>query len=277
MEYKYFLKVLTDENEFVLIRELSKEKYMKFAQASTLLSKLNTKLYFFRMVDYDFMELKDFEREYNNQININPLSVDIDELLFEFFKLLHNYLSSINLFLNQYSANVKRDYDDGLFGEFEELRNNLHYEHLSYRIIYELRNEVHHSNIPSVHFKAQRNYYGKLEAKIYIQKDFLKIGKLKNDEEFSQLDDLIDIYGHIENMNSYLMVLAKQILKYELDIHMDYYDFLKELVDEVDIGGKVCVFRFKEITPIGFEPIITFLNQKLLILIDKIKEYKDEL
>ena len=275
MTNKFYLQVLNN-HKFKLIRELSKEEYMKFNQASTFMSKLNTKLYFFRMVDYDFIELKNFEKEYNFQINIDPL-VDSEAIIFEFFKLLHNYLSSINLFLNQYSANIKRDYDKELFDEFEELRRTLYDEHLSYKIIYELRNEVHHSQLPIVKFNAKRNDAGKLEAKIYIQKDFLKCTKLKNDEDFLKLDDLIDIYEHMENMNSYLMILAKKILKYELDIHIEYYEFLKELIDEINIDGKICVLKFNKFTPIGFKPNIIFLNRKLICLIDKIKEYKNEL
>lgn len=276
MEDNYFLQVLTDKNEFKNIRELSQDEYSKFNQASIFMNKLNTKLFFFRMVDYDFRELKNFEKGYNAQIKINPLSVDSETLIFEFFRLLHNYLSSVNLFLNQYGANVKRDYNQDLFDEFEELRHRLYDENLSYRIIYELRNEMHHSKLPSFEFKGIRNEFGIMEAKIYIKKDFLNNTKLKNDAEFSQLSNLIDIYNHMGNMNLCLLSLAKKILKYELDIHIEYYDFLKELIDGIDIEGEICVFKFKEFNPTNFTPSITFLNQKLICLIDKIKEYVDE-
>lgn len=170
MEENYFLQVLTDKNEFINIRELSQEEYLKFNQASIFMYKLDMKLFFFWMVDYDFIELKNFEKEYNAQININPLSVDIHVEIFEFFRLLHNYLSSVNLFLNQYHANVKRDYAEELFGEFDELRRTLYAEHLSYRIIYELRNEMHHSKLPSVKFKNQINGLGKMETKIIFKR-----------------------------------------------------------------------------------------------------------
>lgn len=276
MNDNYLLQVLTDKNEFKHIKELSQDEYLKFQQASIFMNKLNIKLFFFRMVDYAYMELKHFEKDYDAQIKINPLAVDND-VIFEFFKLLHNYLSSVNLFLNQYSANVKRDYNQDLFDEFEELRHSLYDENLSYRIIYELRNEMHHSKLPSFKLDATRNECGIMEAKIYIKKDFLNNTKLKNDSEFLQLNDLIDIYEHMENMNLCLLSLAKKILKYELDIHIEYYNFLKELIEGIEVEGKICVFKFKEFKPTGFTPSITFFNQKLIYLIDKIKEYKDEL
>lgn len=276
MNNHYFLQVLTDKNEFVNIKELSNDEYLKFNQASKFMYKLDLKLFFFRMVDYDFIELKNFEKKYNAQINHNPLYVDSEELIFEFFKLFHDYLSSTNLFLNQYGANVKRDYDNELFDEFEELRHKLYDENLSYRIIYRLMNKVRHSELPSVTFRAKRNDLGKMEVKIFLQKDFLISTKLKKDKEFLQSDDYIDIYEHMENMNCCLLSLANKILKFELDIHRDHYDFLKELIDEIDIDGKICVLMFKEFKPTEFTPNISFLNKKLIDLIDKIKEYENE-
>lgn len=278
MSDDYYLNVLQEKNNFKLIRKLTDEEYERFNKASIFMQKLTTKLYFFRMVDYDYIELKNFEKSYNDNINYYPLSENVNEVIFSFFKLLNNYLSSVTLFLNQYGANVKRDYEKELVVEFNELRNNLHYEHLSYRIIYELQNEVRHSKIPDFTIKAKRSGYLKpLEAKFYIKKDYLNFGKLKNDVEFQELDDLIDIYKHMENMNSYLLELASKILKYELDLHLDYYEFLKSLINEVDIEGEVCIMNYNEFTEVQIQPNITFIDKRFIELIDKIKMYKDVL
>lgn len=278
MSNDYFLYILQDKSNFIKIRKITDNEHEIFKKASIFLNKLNTKLYFFRFVDYDYNELKNYKNAYNEDINNYPASIDNNTLLFEFFKLLHNYLSSTNLFLNQYSANVKRDYETELFDEFEELRRTLFDEHLSYKIIYELRNELHHSTLPGITINAQRESpTHPLEAKFYIQKNYLKVGKLKNDPKFQQLNDLIDIYEHMENMNSYLMILVKKILKYELDIHLDYYEFLKGLIDEIDIEGKPCIIRFKEYTSEGIKPNIVFLDTQLIELINKIKIFKEEL
>ena len=117
----YYLNVLQDKNNFKLIRKLTDEEYERFNKASIFMQKLNTKLYFFRMVDYDYIELKNFEKSYNDNINYYLISVNINEVIFSFFKLLNNYLSSVILFLNQYGANVKRDYEKDLVDEFNEL------------------------------------------------------------------------------------------------------------------------------------------------------------
>lgn len=77
-------------------------------------------------------------------------------MFFEFTKLLHNYLSSVNLFLNQYDTNVKRDYDEEFFKEYDELRKDMHAENLSYRLIYEFQNEIRHSKIPPITIKAKK-------------------------------------------------------------------------------------------------------------------------
>lgn len=274
----YYLNVLQDKNNFKLIRKLTDEEYERFNKASIFMQKLNTKLYFFRMVDYDYIELKNFEKSYNDNINYYLISVNINEVIFSFFKLLNNYLSSVILFLNQYGANVKRDYEKDLVDEFNELRNNLHFEHLSYRIIYELQNEVRHSKIPAFTIKAKRSGYLKpLEAKFYIEKDYLNFGKLKKDSEFQELEDLIDIYKHMENMNSYLLELAGKILKYELDLHLEYYEFLKSLINEIDIEGEICVVKYNEFSELKIQPSITFIDKRFIELIDKIKMYKDVL
>ena len=278
MSDDYYLNVLYEENNFKVIRKLAVEEYEKFNKASSFMQKLTTKLFFFRMVDYDYLELKNFETLYNEKINYYPLSANINEIIFSFFKLLNNYLSSVTLFLNQYGANVKRDYEKKLVDEFNELRKNLYYNHLSYKIIYELQNEVRHSKIPDFTIKAKRSGYLKpLEAKFYIKKDYLNFGKLKKDSEFQELDDLIDIYKHMENMNSYLLELASKILKYELDLHLDYYEFLKKLISEVDIEGEICVIKYNEFSEIKIQPRITFIDKKFIELIDKIKVYEDVL
>lgn len=278
MQDNYFLYVLQAPNNFESIRKLSNEECKVFEEASTFMHKLTVKLYFFRIVDHDYNELKNFEEEYNEQINYYPLSIDEKEIIFDFIRLLHNYLSSANLFIEQYRANVKRDYERELFEEFNELRKDLHAENLSYRIITELRNELHHSKIPSVTIEAERKaFLAPLEAKFYIHKDYLNIGKLKNDDEFQQLGELIDIDEHLENMNSYLLELAGKILKYELDLHLEHYDFLKNLIDEIGTEGRSCVIKYGEFSENKIQSSINFIDQRFIELIDKVKTLKDVL
>ena len=272
----YYLNVLHENNNFKLIRELTNDEKETFFKAQTLMHKLNVKLTFFRIIDHDYNELKNFEKEYNKQINYFPVSIDGNYLLFEFTRLIHNYLSSVNLFLNQYDANVKRDYEKEFFEEYNELKKDLHAENLSYRIIYEFQNEIRHSRIPSLTIESERKgFLEPLEAKFYIQKDYLNINKLKKDEEFQNLDDLIDIYEHMENMNSYLFELASIILKFELNLHDEYYDFLKGLVGEIEVDGRPCVMNYKEFDENSIKPSISFIDKRFIELIDKVKKYKD--
>lgn len=145
----------------------------------------------------------------------------------------------------------------------------------NYRLIYEFQNEIRHSKIPPITIKAKRKGYLKpLEAEFYIQKDYLNIKGLKKDREFQDLDDHIDIYKHMENMNSCLFELAGTILKFELDIHIDYYDFLKRLVEEIDVEGRPCVMNYKEFSEFKIKPSITFIDERFIELIDKVKMYK---
>lgn len=194
-------------------------------------------------------------------------------MYFEFTRLLHNYLSSVNLFLNQYGANVKRDYEKELFKEYDELRKELHAENLSYRIIYVFQNEIRHSKIPPISINAKRKgYLEPLEAKFYIQKDYLNIKGLKRDSEFQDLDEMIDIYEHMENMNSYLFELAGIILRFELDLNIEYYDFLKGLVGEIDVEGRPCVINYKEFSEFKIKPSITFIDKRFSELIEKVRD-----
>lgn len=272
----YYLNVLQENNYFKLIKQLSNDEKETFFKAKTFMHKLNVKLFFFRTVDHDYNELKKFEKKYNEQINYQSFStIDENAVLFEFTRLLHNYLSSVNLFLNQYDANVKRDYEKELFKEYDELRKDLHAENLSYRIIYELQNEVRHSRIPHVTIKAKRKYFmGPFEAKFYIEKDYLNIKGLKKDEEFQNLDK-IDSYEHIENMNSYIFELASIILKFELDTNGKYYDFLKGLVEEIDVDGRPCVMNYRVVNENTIKPSISFIDKRFIELIDNVKKCKD--
>ncbi|MBE6487083.1 MAG: hypothetical protein E7Z85_09615 [Methanosphaera stadtmanae] len=272
----YYLNVLQENNTFKFIRKLTTDEKERFFKAKKFMHKLNVKLLFFRIVDHDYNELKKFEIKYNEQINSHSLStLDENAVIFEFTRLLHNYLSTVNLFLNQYQANVKRDYEDELFIEYDELRKDFYTENLSYRIIYELQNEERHSRIPSVKIKAKRKYFmDPLEAKFYIKKEYLNINRLKKDEEFMDLEE-IDIYEHMENMNSYLFELASRILKFELDLHGEYYDFLKGLIGEIDVEGRPCVMNYTEFDENTIKPTISFIDKRFIELIDKIKKYKD--
>lgn len=274
---EYYLNVLQENNYFKLIRKLTSDETETFFKASSYMQKLNTKLYFFRIVDYNYNELKKFEKEYNTLINNQPLSVlDENAIFFEFTRLLHNYLSSVNLFLNQYDTNVKRDYENEFFKEYDEHRKDLHAENLSYRLIYEFQNEIRHTKIPPITIKAKRKgYLEPLEAKFYIQKDYLNIKGLKKDDEFQKLDELIDIYEHMENMNSYLFELASIILKFELDLHIEYYDFIKRLIGKIDVEGRPCIMNYNEFNEFKIKPSITFIDKRFIELIDKIKKYKD--
>lgn len=69
MSENYYLNVLQENNHFELIRKLTDDEKEAFFKASTYMQKINTKLFFFRIVDYNYNELKKFEKEYNNLIN----------------------------------------------------------------------------------------------------------------------------------------------------------------------------------------------------------------
>ena len=272
----HYLNVLQENNTFKLIRKLTTDEKEMFFKAKTFMHKLNVKLFFFRIVDHDYSELKKFEEEYNEKINCYSFyTIDENSVLFEFTRLLHNYLSTVNLFLNQYQANVKRDYEKEFFKEYNELRKNLYSENLSYRIIYELQNEVRHSKIPSIKIKAKRKHFmDTLEAKFYIEKDYLNINRLKKDREFQELEE-IDIYEHVENMNSYLFEMASIILKFELDLHSEYYDFLNRLVGEINVDGRPCVMNYNVFNEHTIKPSISFIDKRFIELIDKVKKYKN--
>ncbi|WP_286008658.1 hypothetical protein [Methanobrevibacter woesei] len=72
-------------------------------------------------------------------------------------------------------------------------------------------------------------------------------------------------------MNYYLLELANKILKYELDLHLDHYEFLKSLINEVDIEGEVCVIKYNEFNEVKIQSNIIFINKRFIELINKIK------
>lgn len=103
----------------------------------------------------------------------------------------------------------------------------------------------------------------------------MNIKGLKKDREFQDLDELIDIYEHMENMNAYLLELANIILKFELDLHIEYYDFLKKLVGEIYVEGRPCVMNYKELNEFKIKPSITFIDKRFIELIEKVNKYAD--
>ena len=58
----HYLNVLEENNSFKLIRELTDDETETFFKAQRLMHKLNVKLSFFRIVNYDYNELKNFEK-----------------------------------------------------------------------------------------------------------------------------------------------------------------------------------------------------------------------
>ena len=269
MQNDYFLTIITDNHTKIEdIRKLSQEEVEKFKKASKILHKLYSKLYFYYMVDYGYNELIEYKNSLNSEITKEGLLFN-EMFTFEYYRLLHNYLSSVNLFLNQYSANIKRDYDKSFSDEFDTLCKDLYAENISFRIIYHLRNELEHSKLPDFGIDMKRKNFYEFECVITIPRDFLlTIDKLKNDEELKKMEEEIDIIEQMRNMNSYLRILAKKIIEYELNNLWEYYEFLKSLLNEVKIQGKLLVSKNLYFSENGFQKSFKFIRKDLINLLD---------
>lgn len=191
---------------------------------------------FLKIVYWNYNDLKQTEISYNENIKYNSFHLG-DEQLFNVLRYIHNYLSSTNMFIQQYGANVKRE-NPKLFDEFNEHRKDLYHKNLSYRLIWELRNELQHSKMPDLNIKFIKDKNNYFKMKIYIKKDFLlTINKLKEDDELKQLEENIDLFEHASNMNGYLIDLAKSVFLNELDEIIDHYYFLKNELNNIAIEG----------------------------------------
>ena len=270
MNDDYFLTIISEDyTEINDIRKLSHEEIENFKIASKILHKLDSKLYFYYMVDYSYNELIQFKEDISSEIMEEGLLFN-EMSTFEYYRLLHNYLSSVNLFLNQYSANIKRDYDKSFYDEFDTLRKDLYSENISYRIIYNLRNELEHSKLPDFELSMKRKNFYEFECVITVPRDFLlTLDKLKNDDELKKMDEEIDILEQMKNMNSYLRVLAKKIIEYELNNRWEYYEFLKSLSNEVKIPGKLVISKNKFIGE-KIQKNYKVLNENLIEFLDNI-------
>lgn len=252
------------------IRDLSIDEYNKYKKASNTIYKVDRKLMFLRMVYWNYNDLKQCEIDYNKDIQTNSFYLG-DEYLFNILRHVHNYLSSVNMFVKQYEANVKRETPKS-FNEFDKHRKDLHFENVSYRVIWELRNELQHSKMPDINIKFIKNSNNYFEMKIYIKKEFLlSIDKLKNDDGVKQLDDNVDLFEHSNNMNKYLNELARDVFLNELKKLYGDYLFLKNLVNEIHIDGYPCVEKSYN----GIKPEYTMINTRLINFIGKLIEYAE--
>lgn len=270
--YKLLVAIKTGKEIVQMpIRDLSNDEYNKYKKASNALYRVDRKLMFLKMVYWNYNDLKQCEIDYNKHIQTNSFYFG-DEHLFNILRYVHNYLSSVNMFVKQYEANVKRETPES-FDEFDEHRKDLHFENVSYRIIWELRNELQHSKMPDINIKFVRNSNNYFEMKIYIKKGYLlSIDKLKNDNDVKQLDDDVDLFKHSNNMNKCLNELARDVFLNELKEIYDDYLFLKNLVNEIYIDGDPCVEKSYN----GIKPEYTMINMKLLEFIEKLIKYGEE-
>ena len=55
-----------------------------------------------------------------------------------------------------------------------------------------------------------------------------------------------------------------------MNIHIEYYDFLKRLVEEIDTEGCLCVMNYKEFNEKSIKPNISFIDKRFIDLIDKV-------
>ena len=269
--YSYKLMVAIKTGKEIVqmpIKDLSIDEYDKYKKASNTLYRIDRKLMFLRMVYWNYRDLKQFEIDYNKHIQTNSFYFG-DDYLFNIIRYIHNYLSSVNMFVKQYEANVKREAPES-FDEFDEHRKDLHFENVSYRIIWELRNELQHSKMPDINIKFVKNSNNYFEMKIYIKKEFLlSIDKLKKDYDVKQLDENVDLFEHCNNMNKYLNEIARDVFLNELkEIYEDYF-FLKNLVNEIHIDGE----PFVEKSYNGIKPEYTMINIRLINFIGKLIEY----
>jgi hypothetical protein len=269
--YSYkLLAVVKTGKEIVQIpiRELNIDEYNRCKKACNTLYKVDRKLMFLRMVYWNFNDLKKCEIDYNEHIQSNSFYFD-DDYLFNIIRHVHNYLSSVNMFVKQYEANVKRG-TPKYFDEFDEHRKDLHFKNVSYRIIWELRNELQHSKMPDINIKFVKNSKNYFEMKIYIKKDYLlSIDKLKRDNEVKHLDNNVDLFKHSNNMNKCLNELARDVFLNELKEIMEDYVFLKNLVNEIHIDGEPCIEKSYN----GIKPEYTMINIRLIDFIENLIRY----
>ena len=112
------------------IKDLTIGEYDKFKKSINSLYRLDKKLMFLKIVYWNYNDLKQTEISYNENIKYNSFHLG-DEQLFNVLRYIHNYLSSTNMFIQQYGANVKRE-NPKLFDEFNEHRKDLYHKNLSY-------------------------------------------------------------------------------------------------------------------------------------------------
>ena len=84
------------------------------------------------------------------------------------------------------------------------------------------------------------------------------------------MDKEIDIFEHMTNMNSYLAILEKKIIEYELDNRWEYYDFIKSLINEVKVPGKLVISKHFNFNEKGFQQQYKFINKRLINFMDHI-------
>ncbi len=74
------------------------------------------------------------------------------------------------------------------------------------------------------------------------------------------MEEEIDIIEQMRNMNSYLRILAKKIIEYELNNRWEYYEFLKSF--------KLLVSKNLYFSENGFQKSFKFIRKDLINLLD---------
>jgi len=215
-ENTYSLAVINSPN-ITGIRTLSRVEFEKISNEISQLKKFQTEEQLFRIIEFNYSDLKDKKKYYLNQfiVNRNPNTSEFSQYL-DLNRLILNLLSSIRTYLDHTETRLKRNYGEVSeeFKLFKKLSAESFDNHFAYRFLAKLRNYSQHCGLPAGSISLTDNLNGQ-DLHLYLHRDNL----LKNFDSWGALvkPDLqaqkneFDIFPLIDNKISLLKDINTKI------------------------------------------------------------------
>ncbi len=161
----YSLSIINNP-EFISIREITESDFDRYSKSIAELSKLSSDENLFRIVELNYIDLKNHIEEYLKMFSegIGYSHHEDEQMTLNLNRLILNLLTSIRTYLDHTQTRLTREYGSNSdeLNNYNKATSWAYDNNFSYRFLYRLRNYSQHCGLPagSIVFNSSENQIG---------------------------------------------------------------------------------------------------------------------
>jgi len=169
-------------------------------------------------------------------------------------RYIMNYLFSIRTFLDHWETRIKRKYNNNqeYIDLLKSATSHEYNNHMTYRIVYRLRNYVQHCEMPIAKVTRKLNENDEKELNVYLSRDRIlsNFNEWKTEEiaYLKSLDEEFEILPYLKEMNTCLYNIHNKLLNFNVneDFMLDCIKVLKLRKQFKEYEGTFTIAEYSE-------------------------------